>query len=165
VLLRPPTRATALLPACLLAAASFLPAQAQQDDPLRPLKEEVWRVEQRRLEALVMEDWKTLETMLSDQLTYTHSDGSLETKEQFMKALRSGAMQYLAMQHEDALVRVYGGSALLTGVTRVRVRRGKGADPMEARLRFTLLYANEGGWWRVVAWQSTRLPEEKPPPR
>jgi ketosteroid isomerase-like protein len=150
-----PRLCAAALAALLLAPAS---AALAQQDPLRELKEQVWKVEQRRVEALIMQDWRALEALLSEDLTYTHSNGATETKEQFLKALRTGAMEYFSLQHDEALVRVYGEAALLTGSTQARVRMGRG-EPQDARLRFTMVYANEGGWWRLVAWQSTRLPE------
>jgi hypothetical protein len=33
------------------------------------------------------------------------------------------------------------------------------ARPNSFSVRFTDVYANKGGQWQMVAWQSTRLPE------
>jgi uncharacterized protein (TIGR02246 family) len=149
-----------ILSFCLLPFAFVLPALAQ--DAQQDVKRQVWSVEQRRVEALIMSDWKALESLLSDDLVYTHSDGTVEDKAAFMKAVRTGAMVYESMQHEDVLVRLFGeAAAVITGRTRVRVRRA-GGERLEAALRVTIVYANEDGWWRLAAWQTTRLPEKAP---
>jgi len=46
---------------------------------------------------------------------------------------------------------------VLTGACRISVTSG--GRPNSFSVRFTDVYANTGGRWQMVAWQSTRLPE------
>jgi ketosteroid isomerase-like protein len=52
-------------------------------------------------------------------------------------------------------VRVYGDTAIMTGQASVGLR----GRPDRLELRYTLLYVRQAGAWRMVAWQSTRLPQ------
>jgi ketosteroid isomerase-like protein len=94
---------------------------------------------------------------LSDDLLYTHSSARVETKAEFLAALRSGELKYEAMNHEDLKVRVYGDTALVTGRSAVRVRsRGQENN---LQIRFLAVYVRKAGHWQMVAWQSTRFPQ------
>ena len=50
-----------------------------------------------------------------------------------------------------------GDEVVLTGVARISVMSN--GRPNTFRVRFTDVYANKGGQWQMVTWQSTRLPE------
>ena len=50
-----------------------------------------------------------------------------------------------------------GDPVVLTGVARIRVTSG--GKPNAFSVRFTDVYANRGGKWQMVTWQSTRLAE------
>ena len=45
----------------------------------------------------------------------------------------------------------------LTGIARIRVTSG--GNPNSFAVRFTDVYANKGGKWQMVTWQSTRTPD------
>ena len=146
--------AIALLLSLLSAASLLARATNHQDKTTQDVRE----VERRRIQYLTGGDLTQLERLLSDDLIYTHSSGRVESKAQFLAALRSGEMKYEAMDHEDVQVRVYGDTAVLRGRSRVKLK-SKGED-RNFPLRFTLVYAKQEGQWRMVAWQSTRLPAQ-----
>ena len=127
------------------------PAAAQPPEAER----EVRQTEERRVKALVDDDFATLEAILADDLTYTHSNALVDTKASFMAALRSGKTKYEALDRQPPLVRVYGDTAIMTGQASVGLR----GRPDRLELRYTLLYVRQAGAWRMVAWQSTRLPQ------
>ena len=52
------------------------------------------------------------------------------------------------------MVRLYGDTAVITGAATIGLR-GQAAP---FTLRYTLVYVKREGQWRMVAWQSTRLP-------
>ncbi len=113
-------------------------------------------LEQRRLESMTRSDLESLAPLLADDLTYTHSNGQLETKDQFLESLRSGRMQYVKIDREGVRLRAYGNTAVITGRARVDVR-SEGQD-RSLSLCFTDVWVKRGGRWQMVAWQSTRLP-------
>lgn len=138
----------------MMPAASILAAGGPS---LREEKtaQQVREVERRRVQALTGNDMAALERLLADDLVYTHSNGLVDSKESFLASLRSGAAKYEAMEHEDVRVRTYGETAVLTGLTKVKVK-SRGED-LSLTLRFTSVYAKQAGHWRMVTWQSTRL--------
>ena len=137
----------------LWSAESLSAGAVSQHDKIA---QDVREVEKRRIQHMTGNDLTQLERVLSDDLIYTHSSGRVESKEQFLSALRSGEIKYEAMDHEDVEVKVYGDTAVLTGRSEVKLK-SKGED-RSFPIRFTLVYAKQEGQWRMVAWQSTRLP-------
>jgi uncharacterized protein (TIGR02246 family) len=117
------------------------------------------RAHARRFAAMVERDLEALGALLADDLTYTHSNGKVETKEQFLAALASGALEYLAIASEgESAVRLYadGEVGLITGTARVAVRMGgrEGA----VTLRYTSVYVERDGRWQLAAWHSSAVP-------
>ena len=117
----------------------------------------VGRLDEERTEAMVKGDVAALERLLGDDLSYVHSNTKVDTKASFLENLRSGASKYKAFQREDSTTRLYGDSAVNTGVATVSVEN-QGQAPMTFKIRFTDVWVNRGGTWQMVAWQSTRLP-------
>ena len=116
----------------------------------------ILRAEQQRIAALVNDDFAALDRLLADDLTYAHSSTVLETKAEYLASLRSGALKYTALTHEAQHVRLYGDTAVLTGLSTVdALSQGK---PGTVRLRFLIIYVQRRDQWQMVAWQSTRLP-------
>lgn len=120
--------------------------------------DELRRVQQRRFAATIRADRKELERLLADDLTYTHSNGLVDTKSSLLAALTSGRVAYVEIAPSEIQVRRYGATGILTGRARLAVR----ARGQENRfpVRFTEVYVKRGGRWQMVAWQSTRLPDE-----
>jgi len=115
------------------------------------------RCAQRRFEAMVRGDLTTLDALLADDLTYTHASGRLESKAPFLEAIASGRNQYESITAEEVRVRVYDTVGILTGTAQIRATIR--AQPMHHRLRFIEAYRKADGYWQLVAWQSTLLPE------
>ena len=103
-------------------------------------------------------DTATLGGILSPDLTYMHSSGALDTKESFLSSLSSGKLKYNAIDESALRVRAYGDVAVVTGKAAVRAQRGD--DQVALNLALTGVCAKaKDGVWRLVAWQTTRLPE------
>jgi len=142
--------APAILAIAILLALAGPALQAQG-----PAAEQAVRqAEDRRIKAMIDDDLATLEAILADDLTYGHSNGVVDTKASYLETLRSGKTKYVAFDRAPSVVRVYGETAIVTGTATVSLR-GQAAP---FTLRYTLAYVMRGGQWRMVAWQSTRLP-------
>lgn len=141
--------------ACLLVvvlAARVHPAAAQTDATAA----ELLRVQQHRLEATTANDLEALERILADELTYTHTTGQTETKNEFLATLRSGRLRYDAIEPADVQVRIYGDTGVVTGRAHLQVQTPIRAVALD--LRFLEVYVRRDGRWQLVAYQSTRLP-------
>lgn len=145
----------AIARACLIAALLLLPGSHEAFAQPDAAEQAVRQVEDRRIKATIANDFATLDAVLADDLTYAHSSGVVDTKASYIESLRSGKTKYESIDRSPSLVRVYGNTALITGSATVGLRGL--AAPLS--LRYTLAYVMRDGQWRMVAWQSTRLPQ------
>ncbi|HTG90712.1 MAG TPA: nuclear transport factor 2 family protein [Vicinamibacterales bacterium] len=122
-------------------------------------EQQVMQAEKERFAAMVKGDRAVLEKLLADDLTYIHSTALLQTKDEFIKSLLAGNIDYVSIvpSESDSKVRVNGNTAIMTGLAAVNVI-DTGKD-RKIRIRYTTVYANRGGAWLLQAWQSTVIPE------
>lgn len=141
-----------LVLAVMLALSPVMSAQSGKAE------QQVLQAEKDRFAAMVKGDRSALEKLLADDLTYTHSTALLETKEQFIKSVTSGNIDYVSIvpSETDSKVRVNGNTAIVNGVAAVNVI-DTGKD-RKIRIRYTTVYTNRGGAWLLQAWQSTVIP-------
>ena len=118
---------------------------------------DVLRADENRFEAMRKEDWNTLDLALADDLTYVHSTARLESKAEHIANLRAGKPHYRGIAPRDRTARVHGDVGIVTGVSAMHVER----DGKEQRftVRYLAVYAKAQGMWRMIAWQSTRVPD------
>jgi ketosteroid isomerase-like protein len=114
-------------------------------------------LDRKRMTAMAQKDLATLRAVLADDLVYTHSSARLDTKQSLIGAMESGATVYTAVEPSDVQAQDCGDAVILTGKARIGVTSG--GKPNSFSVRFTDVYVNRGGQWRMVAWQSTRLAE------
>ena len=120
--------------------------------------DEILALEKRRIEAMTNQDAKALDEILADDLMYTHSGGRTETKAEFISnSTKAGGTRYHGLTQEDVKVRQYGDTAILTGHGIVHVESNSGDRKFP--IRFIDIYVKQDGAWRMVSWQSTKLPE------
>lgn len=123
----------------------------------QPGTDAVRDAEARRLRALVTADYTALEQLLADDLTYTHSTARVDSKAAYLEPLLSGRTRYTSLQPDDVQVRAYGTTAIVTGTMRsIALVAGKES---RVHMRFTSVWVERDGRWRMAAWQSTRIPE------
>src|SRR6202022_2316267 len=114
-------------------------------------------LDKKRMTAMAQKDIATLNTLLSADLIYPHSSARLDTKQKLIGNMGSGSTVYTAVEPSDVKAQDLGDAVVLTGSCRISVTaQGR---PNSFSVRFTDVYANKGGQWQMVTWQSTRLPE------
>lgn len=117
----------------------------------------VIELDRQRMEAMAKKDIAALNALISDDLVYTHSTARLDTKQSLIGNMQSGGTVYTAVVPSDVEAQDLGDTVVLTGSCRISVNaQGR---PNSFGVRFTDVWANQGGQWRMVAWQSTRTPD------
>ena len=106
--------------------------------------------------AMAKKDTATLESLLADDLIYTHSSARLDTKRSLIDAMVSGKTVYTGVEPSDVKAQDLGDTVVLTGVAQIKVTANGAAN--QFGVRFTDVYARRDGRWQMVTWQSTRLP-------
>jgi ketosteroid isomerase-like protein len=112
-------------------------------------------LDRQRMIAMAEKDVAALTRILSDDLIYTHSSARIDTKQSLIGAMESGATVYTSVEPSDVVAQDLGDAVVLTGVAAISVNSGGKANSF--RVRFTDVYANTGGNWQMVTWQSTKL--------
>ena len=118
---------------------------------------EVLQADDRRFEAMRKEDWAALDAALSDDLTYVHSTARLESKKEHIANLRAGKPHYRGIAPRDRSVRVHGDIGVVNGVSEMHVENA--GKEQRFTVRYLAVYAKAGGAWKMIAWQSTRVPD------
>lgn len=100
-----------------------------------------------------------LERLLADDWLLTHSDGRVQHKADYLGELRTRSRSNQAIDNEDVQLRRYGDTAVVTGTS---VQSGvSDGRPWSGRFRFTRVWIQRGGAWRMIASHSSRI-EPKP---
>ncbi len=111
-----------------------------------------------RMAAMKTADPKALDAVLSDDLRYAHSTGTVDTKSSMIKMLTSGITKYLSFDYEQRTVTFPGPTiALMSGRVRIRTLATKTAVDKTDTLSFLAVWRFENGHWRFLAWQSCKL--------
>jgi hypothetical protein len=107
--------------------------------------------------AMLAFDYPALEGILSEEVSYIHSTGVAETKAAYLAALRQGLYEYGDIRIMDAETRLFDVVAMNTGVMEMLVG-ANGSAKTTIRLRHVLIWRREGGTWRLLLRQATRMP-------
>jgi ketosteroid isomerase-like protein len=117
--------------------------------------EKIIELDRQRMAAMAAKDVSKLDRIIADDLIYTHSSARVDTKKTLIGAMESGATVYTAVEPSDVVAQDLGDAVVLTGVAAISVKSG--GVPNSFRVRFVDVYANRGGQWQMVTWQSTKL--------
>src|SRR5260370_42204770 len=112
-------------------------------------------LERDRFRAMVDGNGPLLDELLSDNASFVHTNGKRETKQQFIDAITAGRRRYrqIEIQSQDVLP-VGRETYLVTGRALFEIEANNGA--LLYPIAYTAIQAQEGGQWRLVAWQATR---------
>ena len=147
-------RAVRVLTTLLAIAWSVLsaaPAWAADDT-----EQVVLAAHERRRTATLAGDAAAVGSMMTDDLTFTHANAVVETKAEFLDALKTGRYQYKSITDEERGVRVHGDAGIVSGTCRIVVTAS--GNDLDISVRFTELWVKEGGAWRMLLWHATNVP-------
>ena len=117
----------------------------------------VLAADDQRFEAMRKENWPALEAALADELTYVHSTARLESKAEHVGNLKAGKPHYRGIAPRDRKVRVHGEVGIVNGISEMHVENA--GKEQRFTVRYLAVYAKSGGAWRMIAWQSTKVPD------
>jgi ketosteroid isomerase-like protein len=124
---------------------------AQTDDA----EQEVLAAHEKRRQATLNGDANTVASMMTDDLTFTHANAMVETKEQFIEALETRRLQYKTLTDEDLQVRVTGNTGVVSGTVHIVVDAS--GTEYDLRVLFTELWVREGDAWKMMLWHATEV--------
>jgi ketosteroid isomerase-like protein len=104
-------------------------------------------------EAMISGDRAKLNSLSSKKLTYGHSNGLIETQDEFVEALASGESNFTSIDLSDQSVEISGKVALVRHNLQGKTHN-RGADPAEVNLGILLVWQKEGKNWKLLARQA-----------
>ena len=116
---------------------------------------ELLSMQQKRFEAMVAADLSTLESLIAQDLTYTHTNGETESKRGFLLMLEIETINYKSIQTTFTKVRIYGNTGVITGIAKIEVFAN--GMSMSLNVSFLEVQVKSEGNWQLVAWQTTRI--------
>jgi ketosteroid isomerase-like protein len=119
-----------------------------------PADSEVKKAEESWAAAVKARDAAALQKMMSDDLVYTHSTGSSETRTQYLDKLKSGAQKYTGLEYSNMKVRSWGNAAVVNA--QLRMTGATNGTPFDNTVLVTHVWVKQGGSWKLVSHQTTK---------
>ncbi|MFL6127008.1 nuclear transport factor 2 family protein [Actinophytocola sp.] len=113
-------------------------------------------LEDRRYRAMVDGDTGALGELLSDEVIYTHSNASVDTKTSYLERLRTGDLVYHSLEHTTDSVVSRPGVVIIGGTMSGSIRMHGAAKSLNSRV--VSVWVAEAGRWRLAAFQPTPVP-------
>ena len=130
-------------------------SQAIGQIPRNEMQEEVLKLENEFAQAVVKNDPEAIGRFLADDWIIIEPDGGIIDRARFLEVIKSGALTHDLMESDDINIRVYGNTAIVTGLT---TSKGKFMEQVfTTRERVTDVFVNENGRWQCVFSQLTRF--------
>ncbi|WP_338663968.1 nuclear transport factor 2 family protein [Pararoseomonas sp. SCSIO 73927] len=141
----------AAIGAALLATAPLAPAAAQTSDAAG-VAEAVEALRQAMLSA----DRARLEAVAAEGLSYGHSSGRVENKEQFVAAIVEGRSVFRSIALTEQTVATSGDVALVRHI--LSAETADGGRPGTVRIGVLLVFQRQAGGWKLLARQAVPRP-------
>jgi ketosteroid isomerase-like protein len=107
--------------------------------------------------AIVHRDARRVSELLADDLLLVSNTGKVTTKPELLAELALPDLEFQDNETRDVLVRIWGDTAVLTGVLHQRYRLH--GELRDVTLRYSDTWTRVGDGWRQVSGHTTRLPD------
>jgi Domain of unknown function (DUF4440) len=117
---------------------------------------EILALEDRRYQAMIDADLDTLDELCADEISYAHSSGVRDTKDEYFAKVRSGYYDYHRIDHPTERIEVVGGTAIVVG----RMTADLDVDGVGKTIDNLCLavWTRTDDGWRLLAYAPTALP-------
>jgi ketosteroid isomerase-like protein len=147
------------LAAGLLALLAFGVSSAQSAMPRgerHEVRHEIDRLEDHWRDAILNSNAAAMDALLASDYIAITSNGTLQSKDETLANLRSGALRIKSLEVTDRKVRFYGSTALVT--SRAEVAGTNPEGDMTGSYRYTRVYVRDpAGNWRIVSFEASRI--------
>lgn len=135
-------------------AAAITPTSVNAQES-KSVKEVATAVEQLR-QAMISADGTILDKLASDSLSYGHSGGLLQNKQEFIKSFTSGASVFVTIDITDQHITVVGNTATVRHILSAKTNdAGKG--PGTVKISILLVWIKVKTGWQLLARQAVKV--------
>lgn len=142
---------------CAIPCCAALQKQQKHEHPHHQIDqlEDNWRA------AILASDTSAISSLLADDYTAITSEGTLQTREDWLASLRSGRVHFTVLNVSDRKIRFYGNTAVVT--SRAEVEGANTEGPVNGSFRYTRVYVrNPQGKWKIVSFEASRIQNTRP---
>ncbi len=146
----------------LLILLSFAAGVAQTPKPGMPRaerhesKHEIDQLEQDWRDAILHRNVQAMDALLADDYIAITANGTLQSKDQALANLKTGALHFSSIDFSDRKVRFYGQTALVT--SRAEVKGTTSEGDLTGSFRYTRVYVRDPkGGWKIVSFEASRI--------
>ena len=144
--------------AAALAMFGLPPGQQVPREKKHEYRHEIEQQEDAWRNAILKANAGALAQLLSDDYTGITAKGAIQTKDQAVSNLKSGAFQITAFNITDRKIRVYNGTAVVT--CSAELTGGKSDAEATGKYRYTRVWVrNLQGQWKIVSFEASRVQE------
>jgi ketosteroid isomerase-like protein len=138
----------------MLAWAATLPAMPRAEK--HETRHQIEQLEDTWSKALLHGNVAAMEALLADDYMAISPTGILQSKEQALASLRSGAIHFKSIDLNDRKIRLYGTTALVTSRAEVTATGPEGN--MSGSYRYTRVYVKDPhGAWHIVSFEASKI--------
>ncbi len=102
-------------------------------------------------------DRPTMERLMADDYSYTHSNGTVNDRAADIKETMSDDIKWTGTKSDDLKVRMYGDVAVVTGQLTLT---GSAKNYVPGPRRFTEIWVKRDGHWQNIGGQTTLVPSK-----
>src|SRR3954471_8730362 len=113
------------------------------------VEQTIRKLDDERIQAQIHADAAALDRIYGEDFIGVGPSGTVRTKPQVIADFTSGSLKFQSITTDEVQVRVYGNTAVETGLS-IMVGQDKGKD-VPRDTRFTRVWVKQNGSWRLVA--------------
>ena len=105
---------------------------------------------------LVDADKKILDEVTATQLSYGHSSGKVENKEQFINEVINGPVDFISIDISNQTISIVDKSAVVRHIFYTKMKRDGKDD--EIKISVLQVWQKQKGKWKLLARQAVKVP-------
>ena len=116
-----------------------------------------------RIQAMIDGDKDLLQTLLHEDLSWTHSSGRTDDKASFLTVIESGQTDYKSLRVSNRKITIRESTYIYSGI----VEGNAEVNGNEKQLRniFLSVWIDSTAGLQMLAWQSTAIKQQQKPPK
>ena len=152
-------RLIALTTLCALTFALALASAYAKSKGVTEAEGAVKKFERQWADAYVKGDAAAFERLEANDFILIDSNGKITTKADEVREVKSGALKMIECKLDDLKVRVYGKTAVVTGIA--TVKGSSSGQDISGRYRFTDVLVRKKSRWKAVSTQEALIADKK----
>jgi len=121
-----------------------------------PTETYLLELSRKKFEWLIAKNADSIQVTFDDRIQYVHSNGWIQSKQEVLDDMKSGRLVYQQVTVKEAMVRVYGNAAVVTGLGTFEGINSGTAFKLD--LRYTEVYVKTRTRWMLASRHSNRMP-------